>query len=156
MTWHDPMGRQVIRSSPKLISHMERWRRLSVSSLLLRALPPLEKPGGQETHRVSNNCNKHCKFQEKSVKFLPATLITCPCIQLRWAVRHFTSIGGRECTSPLFMLVSGNTMHLLSWHVPIWWEVILSSPFVFSWLVAFFAALRTKTVEEVDVGYLNP
>ena len=155
MTWHDPMGRQVIRSSPKHLSHGALKATFNIFAFIARPAPP------QETRRAGNpssikQLQQTLQIPGKSVKFLPATLITCPCIQLRWAVRHFTSIGGRECTSPLFMLVSGNTMHLLSWHVPIWWEVILSSPFVFSWLVAFFSALRTKTVEEVDVGYLNP
>ena len=43
---------------------------LSNLNSIARPAPPCKKPGGQETHQVSKNCKKPCKFHEKITKIL--------------------------------------------------------------------------------------
>ena len=77
----DLKGWEVMPSSPK-ISLM--WKKklvrgnntlitkahLSNLNSIARPAPPCKKPGGQETHQVSKNCKKPCKFHEKITKIL--------------------------------------------------------------------------------------
>ena len=117
---------------------------LSNFDFIARPAPPCKKPGGQETHKYqkrSKKCKKPWKFHEKITKILVQ--------YFHHLFVHQIEVSGNPHLT--FKQVSGNT-HLtfkqvrvipftcLPWFILvsflIGWEVILSSPSFFCWLVA--------------------